>query len=219
MRARLRIEVPCASFRKGYAREYLSTYDVPPFSTVYGMLLSFVGEADRLVHRGARLTIGMLSVPKKSRVLRTVRRWKETAIAAEANARPDFQELLTQLRFVVLLDEGSERERNAGQEPLVERVLKALRQPSQVDRFGGLSLGESRDLVDVVAIDEVSKPVAWILPDSTVYPVVPEFDGADLTLPVWVDHVGSNGTVFQNCSAVRVEGDPEPELWATIPVA
>lgn len=42
----LYIDVPCATFRNSRNREYGHTYPVPPPSTVYGMLLSFVGETD-----------------------------------------------------------------------------------------------------------------------------------------------------------------------------
>ena len=43
----LRVEVPYASFRKSYARSFAETYPLPPPATVYGMLLSLVGERFR----------------------------------------------------------------------------------------------------------------------------------------------------------------------------
>lgn len=158
----------------------------------------------------------MLSVPQKSRVLRTVRRWKNSNIAAEENARPDYQEVLTQIRFVVILDEGLEPKMHPGDMTLVERVIGAIEAPMNVDRFGGLSLGESRDLVDVVARDETSRPMAWILREESDGAPAAEFAGSDLTLPLWVDHVGSRGTVFQDYRAARLASDPEPDLWTVI---
>jgi CRISPR-associated protein Cas5t len=47
-------------------REYGKTYPVPPPSTVYGMLLSLVGETDAYKHCGVQLAIAMLSQPRKS---------------------------------------------------------------------------------------------------------------------------------------------------------
>src|SRR5437870_10526318 len=51
----LRVEVPYASFRKSYARSFAETYPLPPPATVYGMLLSLVGERFRSRHEGVRL--------------------------------------------------------------------------------------------------------------------------------------------------------------------
>ena len=42
---------PVASFRVPRAREYFETFPCPPPSTVYGMLLSMVGEVNRRVRR------------------------------------------------------------------------------------------------------------------------------------------------------------------------
>ncbi len=66
----LYVHVPCATFRTSYSREYGKTYPVPPPSTVYGMLLSLVGETDARRHCGVRLAIAMISQPQKSTILR-----------------------------------------------------------------------------------------------------------------------------------------------------
>ncbi len=50
----LKVEVPIACFRQSRAREYIETYPVPPPSTVYGMLLSLLGEVDRYKHCGVK---------------------------------------------------------------------------------------------------------------------------------------------------------------------
>lgn len=73
----LRVEVPIASFPISRSREYLETYPVPPPSTVYGMLLSLVGETDRYRHCGVKLAIAMLSEPQKSITLRKLHRFKK----------------------------------------------------------------------------------------------------------------------------------------------
>lgn len=49
------IDVPVATFRQSYAREYGKTYPYPPHSTVYGLLLSLVGEMDMNKHCGVQL--------------------------------------------------------------------------------------------------------------------------------------------------------------------
>ena len=43
----LKVTVPVACFRKGFAREFWETEELPPPATCYGFLLSFVGETDR----------------------------------------------------------------------------------------------------------------------------------------------------------------------------
>ena len=100
----IQVDVPISCFRQSRAREYAETYPVPPPSTVYGMLLSIVGEMDRYKHRGVKLAIAMQSKPAKSTVIRTFRRFKKKEISDPTNARPDYQELLTDIKFIVWVD-------------------------------------------------------------------------------------------------------------------
>jgi CRISPR-associated protein Cas5t len=157
---------------------------VPPPSTVYGMLLALVGEMDRYKHCGVRLAISLLSEPKKSTVIRTFHRYKKRDFHDPSNIRPDYQELLTDIRLIVWLDSETDITRPS----LTERLQQAFANPADVCRFGGLSLGESRDLVNAVTLvtgcNEES--VAWLLQD----------ENGSLTLPYWVDHVGSRGTCW-----------------------
>lgn len=193
----LQVEVPIACFRQSRAREYAETYPVPPPSTVYGMLLSMVGEVDRYRHCGVRLAIALLSQPDKSTVIRTFRRFKKKDYFDKTNARPDYQELLSNVRFAVWVDSGTD----TAQPTLVERVLAAIANPDTVDRFGGLSLGESRDLVDSVALlseNHQSESMQWLVKD----------ENGLLTLPYWVDHVGSKGTRWLRYS-LQKEQPPE----------
>lgn len=181
------VEVPIACFRQSRAREYAETYPVPPPATVYGMLLSCVGEVNRFRHIGVKLAIAMLSNPEKSTVIRTFRRFKKKEIADPTNARPDYQELLTDIRFVVWVNSQAEVEQN-----LVNRLEQAFLSSETVSRFGGLCLGESRDLVNEIKLltsDQELRSAQqtdyqWLLRDSQGL----------LTLPYWVDHVGSQGT-------------------------
>src|SRR5690606_694648 len=70
---------------------------------------------------------------------------------------------------------------------LQARVRAALKDPAEVERSGALSLGESPRLVDEVLALDTPAPAAdtFVLdPHGT------------MTLPVWVDHVGSSETRF-----------------------
>lgn len=182
------VSVPVTCFRSGLAREYLETEALPPPSTCYGFFLSLVGETDRVRHIGCRLAPVILGTPNRSTVLRTVWRIKRRKLQmGDGNNRtPAQQELLTNVRLLLWLDSTDER----GETPFLEqRVESALRHPETIQRFGGLSLGESTHLVDEVNL----------FPESEEKEVGTIFLCADrgrLTLPVWVDHVGSKDTRY-----------------------
>ena len=177
----LYISVPVTCFRVPRAREYFETFPCPPPSTIYGMLLSMVGEVNRRVHEGAEIAIALLSEPGYSVVLRTLWRVKDRKEGPGLgnNRRPDFQELLTDTQLAVWIRQGENE--NAPQ-CLAARVAQALNAPDTVSRFGGLSLGESTHLIDEVkTLDGPSIRGRLLLAEE---------DG-DLSLPVWPDHVGS----------------------------
>jgi CRISPR-associated protein Cas5t len=177
----LLVSVPVCSFRKGYAREYLETEEIPPPSTVYGFLLSLIGEEDRKRYVGTRIAYALMERPELSVVIRTAWRIKQKKlpVGVGSNRRPDYQEILTRLELGIWIDEGE----------LAEKLREASSNPGNIWRHGGLSLGESRDLVnDVQWLPEWSIDKAqWL----TLHP------RGELTLPVWVDHVGSKGTVWK----------------------
>lgn len=182
----LYVSVPIACWRRGHAREYLETEPLPPPSTLYGFLLSLVGETDRRAHVGARVSGGIFGHPPISRVLRTIWRVKKatTLIGVGGNARPDWQELVTGAEIALFV--SSDGEEGPG---LEERVARALDSPASIVRFGGLSLGESTHLVDVVRrlrdSDLARTPRLFVADDA-----------GDRSMPVWVDHVGSTGTRY-----------------------
>ncbi len=193
----LEVTVPVACFRKGFAREYWETEEVPPPATCYGFLLSFVGERDRRRHLGARVSPGLydrgsqaegtFALPDRSIVLRTLWRVKDRGSppGVGTNCRPDYQELLTDVQLAIWLDSSDEA---PGVPSLEERVATALDHPERIERFGGLSLGESTHLVDQVRripADESRGVRLYLLADQ-----------GRLSLPVWVDHVGSAGTRY-----------------------
>lgn len=205
----LRVEAPMVSLRNPYAREYAETFRVPPPSTVYGMLLSMVGEERRLRHAGVRLAIAVLDPePTVSTVLRTVWRVKDLKAGPGVgeNRRMDFQQLLVDLRFAVWVDSDAESEAN---HTLAERLQTALTRPNEVTRFGGLSLGESRDMVDVVALlRDVEVEATWLIPDAQ----------GRLSLPIWPDHVAGGGTRWGSFRSERrrLERPPPSEFFVAI---
>lgn len=184
----LYVSVPVACFRKGLAREYLETEQIPPPATCYGFLLSLVGETDRRRHIGARVTCSLVdSERRKSVVLRTVWRVKYKPLGSLGNTRPDYQELLTGVKLIVWLDSSDEESEGPRLEDRVRSVLDPAQRAS-VSRFGGLSLGESTHLVDEVCL----RPET---PEHRLRTYLLQSDGL-LTLPVWVDHVGSEHTRY-----------------------
>ncbi|MGB8298152.1 MAG: type I-MYXAN CRISPR-associated protein Cas5/Cmx5/DevS [Polyangia bacterium] len=205
----LRVTVPIACWRKGHAREYLETEALPPPATCYGFLLSLVGEEDRHRHRGVRVTAGLVNSPEISVVLRTLWRVKslKEAPGVGSNARPDYQQLVVNAELVVWCDSTAEPEPSSG---LESRVGLAIREPARIQRFGGLSLGESTHLVNEVVI--LGKEV----PRSRTFLLATE--GA-LTLPVWVDHVGSAQTRFAVGNLEEANAPPTLERVPQIPLS
>jgi len=128
----------------------------------------------------------LLNEPATSVVLRTVWRVKKTPLGSPGNTRPDYQQLLTDVQLVVWLDSSDE----CGSS-LENRVRAVLGNPSGVSRYGGLSLGESSHMVDDVSLFD--RMAARLPKEGRVFLTAPT---GRLTLPVWVDHVGSAGTRY-----------------------
>ncbi len=205
----LYVTVPVACFRKGLAREYLETEPLPPPATCYGFLLALVGETDRRRHVGCRVAPVLLNKPPTSVVLRTVWRVKKVPLGSSGNTRPDYQQLLTGVRLVIWID--SSEEAVGG---LERRVKMMLVDPvgSGVIRFGGLSLGESTHMVDEVCLlDRVQSRLSDEKPPLDEGRAFLLADRGRLTLPVWVDHVGSAGTRYATGDLVEsLLAEPPP---------
>ena len=205
----LYLSAPVAGFRAPHAREYFETLPVPPPSTLYGMLLSLVGEEERARHEGAEIAIAMLSEPPVSVVLRTTWRIKDKKLGPGLgnNRRPDFQELLTDMRLAVWLRTGGSE---AGSPSLRERVAEVLCNPAASRRFGALALGESTHLVD-----EVRRLRPGDLDGAR--PLVADPDG-ELSLTLWPNHVGSKGTAWGQYRLAEgmAEDQPPDEGWIAV---
>src|SRR5690242_4430765 len=94
------VEVPICAFRPYTSREYQDTYPVPTPSSVFGMLLSFVGVAreNKGLHRGVEMALAVEKLPQRAKVFRKLRRGSDLT-----NLRPDYQDLLLDLRLWVWL--------------------------------------------------------------------------------------------------------------------
>ncbi len=129
-----------------------------------------------------KIAIALASLPKATTVLRTFKRRKKNDINHPSNSRPDYQEVLCGLNLVVCVDSTQDAHN------LENRIAQALRHPETIDRFGGLSLGESRDLIDDLRIlDPLPPSIEWLVKD----------DCGKITLPIWVDYDGSEKTRWE----------------------
>ena len=205
MNIALKVDVPIASFPTSRSREYRETYPVPPPSTVYGMLLSLVGETNKYKHCGVKIAIALVSEPAKSVTLRKIRRFKQKRLDHPQNTRPDFQEILTGIELIVWVDNGEDK----AKPNLCDRITQAFVDSSSVDRFGALCLGESRDLVnsvDLIIDVDFNLPVKYLIQDKY----------GNLSLPYWVDHVGSKNTRWLRYSLEHQEQRHPPDSAWTI---
>jgi CRISPR-associated protein Cas5t len=150
---------------------------------------------DRRRHIGCRISPVILNQPDLSVVLRTVWRVKSKPLGSSGNTRPDFQQLLTGVELVLWLDSTDEAPNGPTLEQRIEDAVFKKRF-ANISRFGGLSLGESTHLVDDVTgfhPDANQQGRAYVLRER-----------GRLTLPVWVDHVGSAGTNFVTGDLVEI---------------
>lgn len=183
----LYLECPCTSFPRSFARDYKETYRYPPLSTIYGFLLSLVGEVDMAAHLGVKLAIGLIgSQPPISRIVRKQRHHKFSrdhlgTYPTSKFSKPNHHELLTDLQVAVQIDSSEE----SASVTLEERVAIAFSTPDQITRFGGLSLGESWALINGVrSYRETDGTIQWLVVDNRGL----------ISLPVWIDRNTGRGT-------------------------
>ncbi|NOJ28409.1 MAG: type I-MYXAN CRISPR-associated protein Cas5/Cmx5/DevS [Nitrososphaera sp.] len=204
----LYISVPVASFRNPYARDYLETYLVPPPSTVYGMLLSSIGEISRWRHVGTQISYALLKRPLVSSILRTKWRIKSERkpLGVGENKTPDFQELLTGIEMAVRIRHGVDESVPS----LAERIVNLLGLPAGINRFGALSLGESTHMVNEFR--------SWKTSDGTEGIMLIPADDGDLSLPLWADHVNLRNVRWGRYRLEKrnLVDVPDEEAWITI---
>ncbi|WP_437813220.1 type I-MYXAN CRISPR-associated protein Cas5/Cmx5/DevS [Sorangium sp. So ce1078] len=212
----VRIQAPYASFRKSYARSFAESYPFAPPATVYGMLLSLVGERSRARHVGVRLAFAYARQPTVATTLRKLSRYKYGVASKQeklGNA-PDFVETLCGLDFLCWIDssgEVTEAGHGAAFPRLEERVEHAVLSPETVTRSGIVCLGLSDDAVDAVTL--VSQPEGtwrWLVPD----------EAGEVELPTWVDHVGAVHTRWRrfrfDAESKEISRSPSREHFVAI---
>jgi CRISPR-associated protein Cas5t len=186
----LHVDVPYGSFRNTYSRSLADTYPFPPPATVYGMLLSLVGEYFRARHSGVKLAFAYAQKPKIVTTLRKLSRYKYGVASKQSKLgnAPDFIDTLCDINFLCWVDSSEE----SSQQPTLElRIQECLQFPERVNRTGILSLGLSDDAVnDISLVSEIEQPWYWLNPHIN----------GDIELPVWVDHIGSINTRWQSYS-------------------
>lgn len=203
----LQIEVPYASFRKSYARSYAETYPLPPPATIYGMLLSLVGERFRHRHEGVQLAFAFKKLPDIATTLRKLSRYKYGVSAKQStfgNA-PDFVETLCGIELLCWVDSSQEQNHGISFE---SRIISAVEYPEKIERYGLLSLGLSDDAVNDLSIcKDLSGQWCRLLPS----------DSGLMELPVWVDHLGSVMTRWQRYSLdqfpIQISTPPDGVEW------
>lgn len=199
----IRVEVPVCAFRPYASREYQDTFPVPAPSSVYGMLLSLVGvkREDKERHRGVEMALAVAELPSRSKVFRKLRRGADLE-----DTRPDYQDLLMGLTLWVWLRRGTD----PADPPLSSSVPESIEEKfANVTRSGGVSLGESSYLIDVVSLDR-NPPgqLVFIMPDQRGF----------YSLPVWVDHVNRANTIvnrFRLTERIAVS-DALKDAWCRI---
>jgi CRISPR-associated protein Cas5t len=202
----LYVDCPCTSFPRSFARDFKETYRYPPPSTIYGLLLSLVGEIDMLAHVGVKLAIGIIgNDPPISRIVRKQRHHKFGVkhlgtYPSSQFSKPNHHELLTDVQVVIDVNSGEE----TATVKLEERLAIALSTPSQITRFGGLSLGESWAMVNGIrAYRETDGVIRWLIKDNRGL----------IGLPVWINRETTQGT-FQRFG--WCEGEFNDDCWVKI---
>jgi CRISPR-associated protein Cas5t len=186
----LHVDVPYGSFRKSFARSFAETYPLPPPATVYGMLLSLVGEYLRTRHEGVRLAFAYKKLPQIATTLRKLSRYKYGVPSKQSSLgnAPDFVETLCDIEFLCWIDSSHERlatDNSDQSNTLEKRLKKALTEPENVKRRGVLCLGLSDDTVNSISLcDQFEGDWHRLLPSAS----------GSMELPIWVDHVGAAQT-------------------------
>jgi CRISPR-associated protein Cas5t len=224
------VQVPFASFRKSFARSFAETYALPPPATIYGMLLSLVGEHFRKRHEGVRLAFAYKKIPKIATTVRKLSRYKygiPNKQSSLGNA-PDFVETLCGIEFLCWIDSSQENpdsEEKLKGETLEQRILIALQNPQEVKRQGVVCLGLSDDAVNDISLCEKNGekwfrlfsdgnqgfPLVENIEDDKWHRLLPN-DKGSIELPVWADHVRGFDTRWQ-----RYELEKEPSEITSIP--
>jgi CRISPR-associated protein Cas5t len=210
----LYIEAPYGEFRKSYARSYAETYEVPPPATIYGMLLSAVGERFRKAHSGVRLGFAYRRRPRVATTLRKVSRYKYGVASkqSELGNTLEFIESLCNIEMICWVNSEGEH----AEMTLERRLIDAIQFPGRINRYGVVSLGLSDDMINEISLVELEDGMFRKVgeadghsgddegPWTKWHRLIPDSSG-ELELPIWVDHLGSADTRRQR---FRLDSEP-----------
>jgi len=208
------IDIPFSGFRPVWSREYQDTYPVPPPSTIYNMLLSLIGidwnKKDK--YRGIQIALAIQGErePEIAHIFRKFRRIPQSGKKEPdpyTSRRPDFQDLLLWLKCWIWI-------KDFAKDDSFTTLIKDALTPStrgKINRYGGLSLGESSHLINEISLMEPSDNGRYLIIDPDGY----------LTLPVWVHHerCPNDQTVlkrFKLSDPTRLSINPPENAWIEI---
>jgi CRISPR-associated protein Cas5t len=151
----LYIEAPVASFPRKFAHDYRETYLYPPLTTVFGCILSFIGELDITAYPIDSIDIGVINkypaissvcvkqrnnayMPGGKHAKTREKSYSTGVYPASLYSKPNIKEIVVGTKIVAQINN----------EPLAARFLYSLH--SGCDRFGILSLGESSAMVNCI---------------------------------------------------------------------
>ena len=119
------VDVPMASFRPMWSREYQETYPAPPPSTIYGMLLSLIGveREEKARYANLKIAVALQDQSEMGRIFRKFRRVGQSRKDADplTDRRPDYQELVLWLKFWLWVNDSE------AENPLTEKNKRSLR--------------------------------------------------------------------------------------------
>lgn len=175
-------DVPFTSFRRERSRRYKESYPVPPFTTVFGSLLSFCGITDTKRYSGTEMAVGLLNSGNICKILRKARQQAQASSGDIPETKPGYREVLLNLKFYTLISRGDSKG------DLPSRVREAHYNPQSVDRFGSFCLGESEALIrDFKLLAED--------PEENYTTIAPDSSGS-LILPIWTQHGSCNSVSY-----------------------
>lgn len=233
----LHIETPFASFRQAFARSFAETYALPPPATVYGMLLSLVGEHFRVRHEGVKLAFAYKQMPRIATTIRKLSRFKYGVANKQSKLgnAPDYIETLCGIELLCWVNSTDEKPDENGDKKgstLEERILTAIQNPSEINRRGVLSLGLSDDAVnDISLCKQIENAWHCFAPNGDVgFSLIDESTGeqykwhrllpndkGSLELPIWVNHINSSNTQWQRYDFEKVVAEiisePDGSEW------
>jgi CRISPR-associated protein Cas5t len=137
----LEIEVPnSVSFAPPRSKESCQrTYFIPPPSTVYGCLMSYVGEFNMEKHFDCKVTAGIIAQTKTS---------SSTLIKAHYPEKSTifYKEEIFGNKFLFVIDSHDEKNKPS----LEERIIAVFENPSNSTRKGPWCLGKSSSIINSI---------------------------------------------------------------------